>query len=475
MAGTFVVLGGGISGLAAAYRLTQIQPSPKRIVLLEASSRLGGWVHSTRNEDGVIYEHGPRTIRPVGESAITTLNLVDELQLADQVMGVPYLHPSSLSRYICVDSKLVRLPTQLTAIFKTHPPFQRPLMAAAFRDIFAAKNPKKDESIYEFVSRRFGPDLAQFAIDPLVRGICAGDSKEISVNFLLKNLKDLEQNNFCVTFGVLKNAMQKSPPSAQPMSDLTKRAKGERWPVWSLQGGLQSLPEALTQKSAEAGVELFVESPCTGLEFQKDGSVIVKCGHEELEASRVISALPGFKLSELVSQAHPNLAELLRSIECVTVGLVNLEWQGQKLKNEGFGFLVPSSQKVPLLGVVYDTCSFPQGDRTILTAMMGGKWFNSLFGEQATKEMLLDIALKQIGSLLGITDLPARSQVHILRQCIPQYVVGHADRLEQIRSYVGNNHLSLDLIGSSYDGVSVNDCIHNAIKAVDQWAARSKP
>ena len=161
---------------------------------------------------------------------------------------------------------------------------------------------------------------------------------------------------------------------------------------------------------------LIIFNGSLDLEFRKDGSVVVRCGKEELHSSRVISALPSFRLANLVEKAHPDLAKMLMSIECVTVGLVNLEWTGQKLRQDAFGFLVPSSQNSPLLGVVFDSCSFPQGDRTILTAMMGGRWFESLFGRNVTEETLLDIALKEVRSVLGIEDTPSRSRVHILRQ-----------------------------------------------------------
>lgn len=262
--GVVSVLGGGISGLSAAYRLTQIQPSPKRIVLFEAGNRVGGWMHSSRLEDGVIYEHGPRTIRPVGESGITTLNLVHELGLGDQVMNVPFGHPSSRNRYVYADSRLIRLPTEFSTFFKTKAPFKKPLIAAGFRDLFTRKSSEKDESMFDFVSRRLGPDLAEFAIDPLVRGVCAGDSKEVSVNFLLKSLKEAEQNYGRITIGLLAAALRKTPPSKAHVSELAKKARLERWPVWSLQGGLQSLPETLAEKTATAGAELFTESPCTG-------------------------------------------------------------------------------------------------------------------------------------------------------------------------------------------------------------------
>ena len=118
--GTVAVLGGGISGLTAAYRLAQIQPTPKRIILLEASSRLGGWVHSSRNEDGVMYEHGPRTLRPTGAVGVTTLNLVDELQLRDKILHVPGGAPAATNRLVYIDGKLVNLPFNrlLNLLFK---------------------------------------------------------------------------------------------------------------------------------------------------------------------------------------------------------------------------------------------------------------------------------------------------------------------------------------------------------------------
>lgn len=135
-----------------------------------------------------------------------------------------------------------------------------------------------------------------------------------------------------------------------------------------------------------------------------------------MHSSRVISALPAFQLAELVESAHPSLSKMLKTIDCVTVGLVNIEWSGKQLNQEAFGFLVPSSQKLPILGVVYDTCSFPQGDRTIVTVMMGGKWFESLFGKDPKEDTLLKTALQQIESVLGIKEAPCRSQVHILRK-----------------------------------------------------------
>lgn len=470
------MIGGGIAGLTAAYRLARIHPTPKRIVLLEASSRLGGWVHSSRNADGVMYEHGPRTLRPSGTAGVITLNLVDELQIKDQILYVPGGAPAATNRLVYIDGKLVNLPFNrlVSLLFKGRAPLQRPLIAAVFQDLFTRRSKEEDESFHSFVSRRFGPDLANFIIDPMIRGICAGDAKDISVNFIAKTLREFEQKYGSVSIGialaVIGGSLNFSGSGGQPMSELAKQAEVEKWAVWSLKGGLQCLPEALAARAAESGVEIVTESPCTGLIFQNDGTTVVQTEREEIEVSRVISALPANSLANVVSASHPNLTTMLNSIEQVTVGLVNLEWTGQRITDEAFGFLVPSTQNLPVLGVVYDTCAFPQGDRTVVTCMMGGKWYKSLFGDHTTKEDLLAVARKNIEMILGISDAPDRYQAHILEKCIPQYVVGHTSKVAKIREYIQQNRLGLDLIGASFDGVSVNDCIANALSTVDNMA-----
>ena len=262
--GTVAVLGGGISGLAAAYRLTQIYPTPKRIVLLEASKRFGGWIQTTRNEDGIIYETGPRTIRPVGASGITTLNLVDQLKLNDRVISIPKGHPSAINRLIYMNGRTVRLPTDMSAVFKTHPPFQRPLYKAIMQDVMTRRSKLPDESIHDFFTRRLGRDVAEFAADPLIRGVCAGDCREVSVHFLFKALKEYELQYGGITQGVIAGFFKKKPDKTGPVSLLAEQAVKECWSVWSLQGGLQTLPEVLAQAAADNGVELLTETPCTG-------------------------------------------------------------------------------------------------------------------------------------------------------------------------------------------------------------------
>lgn len=154
----------------------------------------------------------------------------------------------------------------------------------------------------------------------------------------------------------------------------------------------------------------------------------------------------------------------------MTVAVVNLAFKGNAHTYNAFGFLVPPSEQLPILGVIFDTCSFPQEDFTVLTVMMGGHWFESRLGSLATNDHLLQTAISQVRSILNISQDPCNHQVSVLKDCIPQYVVGHHERVNRIRSYINEHKLPLFLAGSSYDGVGVNDVIFSAKKAIQSFA-----
>jgi len=151
----------------------------------------------------------------------------------------------------------------------------------------------------------------------------------------------------------------------------------------------------------------------------------------------------------------------LSAIPFVDVGVVNLEFKGNVLDSNGFGFLVPSNQSDPILGCIFDTCTFRQGDRTILTVMMGGAWYEQLF-KDSTEQELEAVALKTVCRILGISNQPVRTKTKILRKCIAQYTVGHLSRVEQARAIIQEEKLPMCLVGSSYDGVGINDTILSA-------------
>ena len=156
---------------------------------------------------------------------------------------------------------------------------------------------------------------------------------------------------------------------------------------------------------------------------------------------------------------------LLAAIPFVDVAVVNIEYRGRVLDHQGFGFLVPSSQPEPILGCIYDTCTFPQGNRTLLTVMVGGAWYRDMVGA-ATEEEVGARAVATVSRVLGISAAPARVHCAQLPRCIAQYTVGHTARLGRAREILARHKLPLHLAGSSYDGPGINDTIMSAKLAV---------
>jgi oxygen-dependent protoporphyrinogen oxidase len=167
--------------------------------------------------------------------------------------------------------------------------------------------------------------------------------------------------------------------------------------------------------------------------------------------------------SKLLHFVQPREISLgIGSIPFVDVAVITVQYQDPDCISEpAFGFLVPSTEpNIPILGVIYDTCSFPQDGKTsIFTVMMGGSWFEPLFGAEPSLEHLENLAVQQLEQICGIKSKPKRVIGRIHRQCIAQYTVGHAQRVAQVRALIGQHKLPISLVGSSYDGVGVNDAI----------------
>jgi len=461
-----VIIGGGIAGLSTAFYLLK-QASVKRIIVLESSNRLGGWIDTTRNKDGTIYEHGPRTIRPVGPQGANTLHMIQQIGLADSVRSIKYGHPSTVNRMILKDENLHKLPTQLKSQFRRLQPFGQPLAYYLLKEIIRPAPKDSDVSLYEFVSRRLGEDLANYAVDPLVRGICAGDSKQISVHFIAKYLHGLEQSHGSIVKGyaidLIKGYFSPEQKTEAENCDIVKQARSERWSVWGLENGLATFTEALTEYLTSRGVEIYTNFNVEDINI-RDGLCSVD-GNKTFNCDKVTLALPSFNAAKLTKGLNSELSESLASIPFVDVAVVNFKFKGNILKNEAFGFLVPSNQPIPILGCIFDTCSFKQGKNTIITLMMGGAWYNQLF-KNKTKEEIITIGQTSMNKILNISAEPVDVKAKILENCISQYTVGHLERVRKARSIISAEKLPISVVGSCYDGVGINDTIMSSRRSV---------
>ena len=293
--------------------------------------------------------------------------------------------------------------------------------------------------------------MANFAIDPMVRGVCAGNAKEISAkSFVAGPLFKLEQEHGGILKGVLKNAIFNRKKKDESNCELVKQARSEKWNVWSLQGGMQTLVEALENKLKADGVKIVTGQEAKVSVHKNELAV------NESFTDRLIISTPAHQACKILRNVNDQASKLLESIPFVDVAVVNVMYDYPDIITEpAFGFLVPSSEKdVPVLGVIYDTCSFPQTGRTVFTVMMGGRWF-----KEALEAEFERVAVDQLSKILSITEKPSKVVTKIQRQCIAQYTVGHSERVSKARSLILDQGLPLNLVGSSYDGVGVNDAI----------------
>ncbi|KAJ3274955.1 hypothetical protein HDV01_001819 [Terramyces sp. JEL0728] len=463
-----VVLGGGISGLCAAYFLTL---KNARVTVVQGKQR-GGWIQTLYRGTEYI-ETGPRSLRPVGDAAFVTLDMIYDLGLEKDILGIPSSSPAAQNRYIYFKGQLNNLSSNPFKIFASNAPILQGFVPALLKESFQPKSKEVDESIHSFVSRRLGPYIAENMISAVIHGIYAGDTKMLSIRSTMKSLHNFEKNHGSITNGILASLFKKvepyqsSKPEAQKFIEKVKQFK-----IYSFTKGMQTLTDALEGRLKARGVEIIPES-AVAVRFNPE-TVEIETETMEIVADKVISAIPSKKLSKLLSDA--DLKEKLDSIESVTVGVVNLVYKGDVVKSKGFGFLVPQSESdnLDIIGVVYDSCSFPEhstgsGTHTRMTVMMGGHAFESKFKNPDTvsKNHLLDVSLESVEKVLGIRrDLLVDSYVSIQKDCIPQYYVGHEEKVQSIYEQLDKlSNGRFIVTGASYNGVSVNDCVYNSREA----------
>lgn len=438
-----VILGAGISGLALAWSLKKKHGNSIHCTIVEKSSRTGGWIQSIHKE-GFLFELGPRSCR-TGGNGIATLRLIEELGIQDHVIaGVP----EAQCRYLYIDGKLQQIPSSFVSMLFS--PLSKGLFKAICNDLFTQRGTGGDESIHAFISRRFSAEIAERFMDPLCSGIYAGDIRKLSVQACFPLLTQWEQEQGSVTKGALFGKRQKSFQESSFIKQMTKNK------IFSFKMGMQTLTDALT---SQLECDFLLSSEAKELRLKENG---IEVGLEDgrvLEGDHVYFTLPAMAVSELLAP----YCKGLESVPSTSVAVVNLGYRSSVLKNKGFGYLVPSREQQQILGVVWDSAIFPQQNcagETRLTVMMGGD--NHPDMALKSEEKLADIALRSISKHMGIDAAPDSIHVHIAKEAIPQYHVGHGERVNAMQQGAASLSPRLTILGSSYYGVAVNDCIAKA-------------
>jgi len=460
------IIGGGISGLAAAFELEERRRAGATVeyILYEASARLGG-VLRTENVGGCIVEAGP-------DSFITekpwASDLCRELGLGDQLIGS---NDADRKTYILTKGRLVEMPDGLMFMVPTKivptglsPLFSWKTKLRMTQELFhPPRAVDHDESVAAFVERHYGSEMVDRLADPLLSGIYGGEAASLSVRAVLPRFAEMER-----THGSLGRAMLAARKNARK----TTAAEPRKTPpplFTSLKKGMQHLTETVVSRLTPAS--LLTNAPVQAM--QREGeSWVVSAGMQSDSFDAVIIALPAPAAAQVLRMVSAELSAELAAIQyssSITVGLGYGRDVRQALP-PGFGFLVPRSEGKKLLAATFVHNKFPHrapNDRALLRCFLAGSNAESVW--TLSDEQLIGIVRNELQQILGpqITGLraePLFARVYKWKSVMAQYGVGHLDRLDRMER-LRQQLPGLALAGNAYRGIGVPDCIRSGREA----------
>lgn len=450
------VLGGGISGLTAAHRL---QKCGHEVILLDRRARPGGRMH-TEQRDGFLMEHGPNSMispAPGAEALIGSLNLTDER--VDKGSAVRH-------RYLVRNGQAHALPIDPAGFFSSGF-FSLRGRLRLLAEPFVKRGPP-DESVAEFVCRRFGSELLDYVFDPLVGGLYAGKPEQLSMAALLPRLKQLEMRYGSVVRGVMAKAMKGIDPRYDPRKRM----------LFSFRQGMATLPGHLaTALGPHVRRGIRVEK----LSALANGGFQLSCYERQtdhastLKVDGVVVALPAYAAGRLIEGLSCAAAEALASIEHPPLAVVGLGYRQQDVDHplDGLGVLTPTVEKRNVLGFLFSSTLFvhraPEG-HILLTAYVGGARQPDL--AHLPREALLALVREEARKLLGVHGQPVFDSVRYWPQGLPQPNLGHNQRMQSLDA-LEETHPGLVITGNYIAGVSTSTCIDSAVDAADRLMEKS--
>jgi protoporphyrinogen/coproporphyrinogen III oxidase len=454
------IIGGGISGLSAAYALEEKRRAgvEAEYVLYEAGPRLGG-VLVTDRVDGCILEAGADSFLTEKPWAI---DLCKKLGLGDQLIGS---NDADRKTYILVRNKLVEMPDGLMFMVPTKlaPTVLSPLFSWGTKLRMAREwfhPPHKangDETVAAFVERHYGTEMVDRLADPLLSGVYGGEASQLSVRAVLPRFAEMEAKH-----GSLGRAMLAARVA------MAKNSKGPARPLFtSLRDGMQQMIEALI--AALDGTSLKSDAAVQAV-WPEAGGWVVSAGLNTDQFDSVILALPTHAMAALLQRCGPELAAELAGIDyssSVTVAL-GYDQQVRASLPPGFGFLVPRSEGKRMLAATFVHNKFPHrapDNRAIVRCFLGGAR-----GEQMlalSEEEILGIVREELDQILHLKAEPLFARVFKWRGAMAQYGVGHLERLERIAA-LRQKLPGLALAGNGFTGIGVPDCVRSGTAAVDE-------
>jgi len=454
------IVGGGISGLSAAFALEEHRRAGSvEYTLYESSPRLGG-VLRTEHVDGCLVEAGP-------DSFVTekpwAADLCRELGLGDRLIGS---HDADRKTYILVRGRLIIMPDGLMFLVPTK------ILPTAFSSLFSWRTKIRmarewmhppqasngDETVASFVIRHYGAEMVDRLADPLLSGVYGGEAAALSVRAVLPRFADMERNHGSLGRAMLAARRKISYAAKNP-------------PLFtSLIGGMQQLVDALLPRLNRSS--LLIGTRVESIQAESNGwtvSADTKADHFDA----VILAVPAHAAAQLLRNCSPELAAELAAVQyssSITVGL-GYNREVRDALPPGFGFLVPRSEGKRLLAATFVHNKFPHRapeDRALLRCFFAGANAEALWGFSDAE--IIGEVRQELQQILGLRTEPRFARVYKWKSAMAQYGVGHLDRLDRIER-LRQRLPGIALAGNGYRGIGVPDCVRSGRDAAAQALA----
>lgn len=436
------ILGAGISGLATAWWLKR---DGFEVTVLEAKDIPGGSME-TRREEGFLIDCGPNSGL---ETSPLIRRLATEIGLSDQMI---HANETGGRRYILKRGKLHPLPTGPGAFLKSTL-FSTRAKCRLLAEPFIGKSEEGYyQSIAEFVRRRLGGEFLDYAIDPFVSGVYAGDPDRLSVKSAFPKLYRLEEVYGGLIKGMIRGAKERKA-RAEKSKDSAR--------MFSFINGMQSFPEAIGEKLEESlrtGCEVRAVSRYEGrwrVSFTEKGD------SRETDSDFVLSALPAYRAASVFRGLDEDLAGHLSDIYYPPVKVLFLGYRERDVGRalDGFGFLIPKKEKRSFLGAIWSSALFPgraPDGMAAFTLFIGGARALDAFDDDPDR--LRERVLLEFGEIMAIQAPPVVLHERMWERAIPQYTLGHIEHERYFQRFE-SNHSGIFLSGNYRGGISVGDCI----------------
>ena len=460
----FVIIGGGIAGLAAAHRLQEEigNGASLQCVVLEAADKFGGKI-ATERFDGFVVERGPDSFISQKPAAI---ELCKKLGLGDRLVGT---NREQTKTYVYTGKKLVTMPDGLSLMIPTKflpfaftPLFSWPGKARMALDlIIPKKRGNGDESLASFVRRRMGEEALRKMAEPMLAGIYASDPETMSIHSTFPMFVQTEKKYRSLILGMLARKRQlltqKPTKNHQPFSLFM-----------TLKNGLGEMVDAVIEKSPDVSFranakvrEVIKGEPTAWRVVLEDG--------ETIDADGVFFATPAKLSADFLRPFAPKVAELLNQIKYVSTATVTLAYRKEGFSHplNGFGFVVPRTEGRKILACTWTSSKFPHRAPegfVMLRCFVGGALKEDL--AEQDEETIAAMVKKELADLMGIHQAPEICKVFHNKKSNVQYRVGHAELIDSVQKEL-NAFPGLFLTGSAYTGIGIPDCIQNGTRTAE--------